>query len=299
MKILITGGSGLLGQYLNIFLSGSNTILTLYNSNEGNCKNYLSENIDLNDLKKLREIFLSFHPEVVIHTAAISRPESCDELPEDFVLDINVNSSAVIAKLCQSCNARLIYTSTDLIYDGDNGQMHTEESIPKPVSLYAETKLQSESEIRNIFGNYIILRTSLLYGMGLNHSTNNFHNMYLSFKNNIPVKLFHDQYRTPLSLIDAARLIEELINKNISEVTLNFGGKERVSRAELGEMLCEIENFDNSLIEKISLHDAPIKHKVADVSMNTERLQSLGLKQKSIEEAIEEAISNYKLQIGN
>lgn len=293
MKILITGGSGLLGQYLNLFLSGSNAILTLYNSNAGNCKNYLSENVELNDLKKLKDIFLSFNPDVVIHTAAISRPEICDELPEDLVLDINVNSSAEIARLCDRCNAKLIYTSTDLIYDGDNGQMHTEESIPKPVSLYAETKLQSESGIKNIFGNYIILRTSLLYGMGLNHSTNNFHNMYLNFKNNIPVKLFYDQHRTPLSLIDAAALIEELINKDVSTVTLNFGGKERVSRAELGEMLCEIEKFDKSLIEKISLKDAQIKHKVADVSMNTEKLKSLGLKQKSIEESIKEIIINY------
>jgi dTDP-4-dehydrorhamnose reductase len=286
MKILITGGSGLLGQYLNIILSKNNIILTLYNSNTGNCRDYLSQKIELNEYEKLKELFSSFTPDVVIHTAAISRPEDCDDLPKEFVIDVNVNSAIELAKLCELHNAKLIFTSTDLVYDGEDGQMLTEESVPKPASFYAETKLQSESGIKDIFENYIILRTSLLYGIGLNHSVNNFHNMYFSFKNNKPVKLFYDQFRTPLSLQDAAELMEKLINIDIKNITLNFGGRERVSRVDLGEILCELGKFDKSLIEETSMQDAPIRYKVKDVSMNTDTLQSLGLKQRSIEDSI-------------
>lgn len=287
MKILLTGGSGLLGQYLNIALSKNNELLTLYNSNEGNCKNYNSVKIRLTDNKKLNETFSSFNPDVVIHTAAISRPELCDELPKEFVMDVNVNSSIELAKLCEKSGAKLIYTSTDLVYDGDIGQMLAEDSAIKPISLYAETKLQSEQEINNIFDNYIILRTSLLYGMGLNHSVNNFHSMYYNFKNNKPVKLFYDQFRTPLSLADASELISRLLSIDAKNITLNFGGSERVSRVELGEMLCEIGNLDKSLIVKTSMYEIVKLHKVADVSMNTSKLRSLGLKQKTIEEAIQ------------
>ena len=175
--------------------------------------------------------------------------------------------------------------------------MLKEDDVINPISLYAETKLQSETGIKNIFDNYIILRTSLLYGIGLNHSVNNFHSMYFNFKNNKPSKLFYDQFRTPLSLLDAAGLIEQLLNTEVKDITLNFGGRERVSRVELGEILCNIGGFDKSLIEKTSMYDIPKLHKVADVSMNTEKLQSLGLKQKSIEESILEIITNYYLPI--
>ncbi|MDQ3019732.1 MAG: sugar nucleotide-binding protein [Bacteroidota bacterium] len=292
MKILITGGSGLLGQYLNIFLSRENQILTLYNSNEGNCLKYNSVKCELTDFKKLKKIILSFAPEIIIHTAAISRPETCDELPEEYVIDVNINSTKEISMICEKSGTKLIFTSTDLVYNGDAGQMHKEDSKLYPVSLYAETKVHAEEEIKNIFENYIILRTSLLFGLGLNNSVNNFHNMYYSFKNKKPVKLFYDQFRTPLSLIDAAKLLTLLIKTDINNITVNFGGRQRVSRVELGEMLCEIGKYDKSLIEKTSMYDVAKLHKVADVSMNTEKLQSLGLKQKSIEDSIWEIVNN-------
>ncbi|MEO8664615.1 MAG: sugar nucleotide-binding protein [Ignavibacteria bacterium] len=293
MKILITGGSGLLGQYLNRALSRDSEILTLYNSNIGNCGKYNSLKTDLTDFTSLKKIFSSFMPDLVIHTAAISRPETCDELPEEFVLSVNLYSTIELAKLCDQYNAKLIYTSTDLVYAGNQGAMLKEDAHLDPVSLYADTKLKSENEIQKIFDNYIILRTSLLYGMGLNHSMNNFHSMYNNFKNNKPAKLFYDQYRTPLSLSDASELIRGIVKEDIKEIIINFGGRERVSRTELGEMLCEIGKFDRSLIEKISMYDIPKLHKVADVSMNTGLLQALGFFQKSIEESINEILEEH------
>lgn len=286
MKILITGGSGLLGQYLNSKLSKEYDILTLYNSNEGNCNKYNSLKINLTDFYELKKIFISFNPDIVLHTAAISRPELCDALPENFVIDVNVNSTDLLAGLCESTGSKLIFTSTDLVYDGSRGQMLNEDAALKPVSLYAETKVRSEDIIKKKFENYIILRTSLLYGIGLNHSTNNFHVMYNNFLQNKKTKLFYDQFRTPLSLNDASRLIELLLKTDVKNITLNFGGRERVSRVELGEILCNVGKFDKSLIEKISMHEIPALHKVADVSMDTSLLQSFGLKPKSIEESI-------------
>jgi len=70
MKIIITGGSGLLGQYLNIFLSAKHDVLTFYNHNSGNCKQYKSLKIDLNDNAKLQNVLSDFKPDIVIHTAA-------------------------------------------------------------------------------------------------------------------------------------------------------------------------------------------------------------------------------------
>lgn len=292
MKILITGGSGLLGQYLNIELFKNHQVLSLYNSSVGNCNNYKSAKVDISDQKKLQNIFTEFKPEVVIHTAAISHPILPQNLTPKDVYKINVDATKNIAELCDKYNSKLIYTSTDLVYAGYRGSMLKENAKLVPITLYAETKLMGEVKIQQTFDNYIILRTALLFGIGLNHSTNHFQKTFIDLKQNRPVKLFTDQYRTPLSLIEASRIINEIVGIDIKAEIFNFGGLERVSRYEFGERLCEITKFDKNLLTKIKMDDVPEVAKVEDVSMNTEKLQSYGIKQKSLDEMILEILKH-------
>ena len=290
MKILITGGSGLLGQYLNLALSKNHNILTFYHSNIGNCADFNSIKINLLDSIELSKIFFDFKPDVVIHTAAISHPILPEGISPRDVYDLNVTATKNIAELCDKFNSKLIYTSTDLVYAGYRGSMLKEDAKLIPVSLYAETKLMGEIKIQQTFDNYIILRTALLFGFGINHSKNHFHQMHKDLQEGKPVKLFTDQFRTPLSLIEAARIINELISYDIKSEIINFGGLERVSRYELGERLCEIAKFDKNLLTKITMDDVPGLQKVEDVSMNTDKVQSFGIKQKTLDEMILEII---------
>jgi dTDP-4-dehydrorhamnose reductase len=292
MKILITGASGLLGQYLNISLSEEHEIACLYHKNIGNCNQFRSIKIDLNNNESLKKIFNEFNPEVVILTAAISSPTLTNKISPKEVYHLNVRSTKYISELCDLSNAKLIYTSTDLVYAGYRGSMLKEDSKLIPISLYAESKLMGEVMIQNTFDNFIIFRTALLYGFGLNHSKNHFHHMYQSLKNQKEVKLFIDQYRTPLSLIEAARIIRYFVNKDVKSEIINLGGNERVSRFELGERLCEIAKFDKSLLIKSTMDDVPELPKVEDVSLDTDKLKSYGIKQKSITESIEEILKN-------
>jgi dTDP-4-dehydrorhamnose reductase len=291
MKILITGGSGLLGQYLNIKLSEENNILTLYNEHTGNCKEFNSLKADIKDFNKIKKVIQEFNPDILIHTAAISTPQLSESLSAKEVYNTNVNATKIIAEECERNGTKLFYLSTDLVYAGYRGSMLTENSKLIPVSLYAETKLMGETKILNTFDNYIILRTALLYGFGLNHSKCHFHEMYKNLKDNKNVRLFEDQFRTPLSLYDAARIISALTKLEIKGDVINFGGRERVSRFELGEILCNTANLDKSLLEKITMDDIPGLPKVEDVSMNTERLQSFGIEQRGIEDSINEILN--------
>ncbi len=286
MKILITGGSGLLGQYLNVVLSLNHEILTLFNSNPGNCGSFNSRKINLLDTKSLEKIFTDFIPEAVIHTAAITNPILPANISTKDVYEINVNTTKKIAELCYKFNAKLIYTSTDLVYAGYRGSMLKEDAKLIPVSLYAETKLMGEIKIQETFENYLILRTALLFGLGMNHSKNHFHQMFMDLKQGKQVKLFTDQIRTPISLNESARIINELVSNDIKSEIINFGGFERISRYELGKKLCEIARFDKNLLVKIKMGELPNLPKVEDVSMNTNKLQSFGIKQKSLDEMI-------------
>lgn len=286
MKIFITGGSGFLGQYLNIELSKHHTVMTQYNTKSGNCIEFESVQLDLTDLNKVRTILYDYKPDVVIHTAAKTSTISKSGINPGIIYKLNVDCTEFLAQICERINAKMIYTSTDLVYAGYRGLMLKEDAKLIPVSLYAETKLMGEVKIQNTFDNYIILRTALLYGFGLNHSNCHFHKMYDDLKKGKEVKLFVDQFRTPLSVIETARMINELVTKNIKTEIINFGGLERVSRYELGGVLCDAAGFDKNLLVKIKLDDMPDLPKVEDVSMGTDKLQSFGIAPKGIESSI-------------
>ncbi len=289
-KFLLTGGSGLLGQYLNIEAAKENDLLTLYKNNVGNCDEFKNTKADITNFKLMKEIFSTFKPNVVIHTAAVTNPIPLSGQKPKDVYNVNVNATKNIAELCKQFDTKLIYISTDLVYADYRGSMLKESAKLIPISLYAETKLMGEMKVMETLENYLILRTSLLYGFGLNHSHCHFHKMNEELKNGKPVKLFVDQFRTPISLQDAVEIITKIAQMEITNETINLGGVGRVSRYEMGEILCSVEGYDKSLLQKISLDDIPELPKVEDVSLNTDKLRALGFKQMSIEESISKII---------
>jgi dTDP-4-dehydrorhamnose reductase len=289
-KVLITGGSGLLGQYLNLTVSKKFDTFTTYRNNPGNCKEFSSSRIDILNENELKMLFQKFNPDVVIHSAAITNPVPKENQTSKDYFNTNVTATEHIAQLCAKFKSKIIYISTDLVYAGYRGSFLNEDAKLIPASLYAETKLVGEMKVKESTDNYLILRTALLYGFGLNHSRSHFQHMYDELRNNKPTKLFIDQFRTPISLKDSAQIITKLAEMDFTAEIINLGGTERVSRFELGEMLCSIAGFDKSLLKKIKMDEIPNYPVVADVSLNTNKLQSLKLKPRSIEENIREII---------
>lgn len=286
MKILITGGSGSLGSELNKIFSINNQILSIYNFNIGNCNNYNSKQIDVTNIVELARVFEEFHPNVVVHTAAISNPVIADKLNPKIVYDVNVNATEKIARLCEQYSCKMIYTSTDLVYAGYRGTMLTEDSKLVPISLYAETKLMGEIKIQETFCDYLILRMGLLFGIGKYYKDNHFDKMYHRLKNGKSISLFTNQFRTPISFKEAAETIAELIKSNISCDIINLGGEEKVSRFEKGEILCEEAGVSKSLLSPTTMEDTNAVYQVKDVSMNTDKLRSFGIKQKNVHKMI-------------
>ena len=119
--------------------------------------------------------------------------------------------------------------------------------------------------------------------------------MYENLKAGKKVRLFYDQYRTPVSLPEAARIIRQLSDQDIRNDIINVGGKERVNRVELGEKLCAIAGFDKRLLQKIAMSEIPGYPVVEDVSLNTEKLQSSGINIKNIDESIKDILNDKHL----
>ena len=285
-RILITGGNGNLGQYLNIELNATHSILTVYRDNPGNCAEFNSCRGDITDFKFLEKIFADFKPEIVIHTAAVSNPALADKLDTATVFRTNVEATEKIAALCVQYNAKIIYTSTDLVYAGYRASLLHENARLAPMSLYAETKLMGEVKVQKSGADFVILRTALMYGAGLYHRTCFFEDMIQSLRDGKRVSLFTDQYRSPLALRTAAKIIAQIISINPENAILNFGGPTRISRMALGELVCKTGGFNSKLINPISLQDMPNVPAVEDVSLDISKLTSLGITLPSLEESI-------------
>ena len=123
-------------------------------------------------------LFQEFKPEIVIHTAAITNPVPKENQSAKDYFETNVTATKNIAMLSERYHSKLIYISTDLVYAGYRGSFLKEDAKLIPASLYAETKLVGEMKVKESTDNYLILRTALLYGFGLNHSRSHFHFIY-------------------------------------------------------------------------------------------------------------------------
>lgn len=294
MKILITGGSGLLGQYLNSFFSNEFDIITTYQNNLGNCGRYNSTKLDLSDFAKIEEIIFSLKPDVVIHLGAVSRPADADRLGKETVFRINVEATKKIADCCYKIGARLIFTSTELVYDGNQGAFISEKAKLNPVSLYAESKLWAEEKIKETFDNWIILRCALLYGIVFESGQSSFDKMFRNLRIGKQVELFYDQYRSPLSVLDAVRIMKELIKRDIKGETINYAGRDRLSRYELGELLCDHAGFSKELLIRKSMFDSDDSNKVQDVSLNIEKLIRFGIMPIGVNTALRDFLEFIK-----
>jgi len=147
LRILLTGGSGLLGSQLQEL---SPDMLAPSRAE-----------LDITDRYAVSAYVASHDPDIVIHAAAVTNNRHIEDNPTE-ALEVNIKGTANIALACLKCRTRLVYLSTDYIYKGDKGNYSEKDEI-EPVNLYAWTKLGGEASVMAV-PNHLIIRTS--FGAG-------------------------------------------------------------------------------------------------------------------------------------
>jgi dTDP-4-dehydrorhamnose reductase len=245
MRLLITGASGQLGGYLLRHMSDAGrTALAWSRMPRPNLFGVELEPVDLTRPDQVAAAFRRAHPDAVIHAAALSNVAECYRQPKR-ARHVNVEATAQLADLAAGAGCRLVYVSTDLVFDGAHGG-YREQDPPAPLSIYGRTKLDAESAVLATPSG-VVARVSLLFGPSLVGRASFFDQQLAALRQRQPIRLFEDEWRTPLSLLTAARALIELADADYTG-KVHIGGPERMSRLEMGQRLAESLAADDSAL---------------------------------------------------
>lgn len=270
-RVLVTGASGSLGWNLcRHLLSKGYEVTGTFKGNRPSIPGLESVQLSLEDPAAIEQVLTRVKPEAVIHTAAMTNPDDCENNPP-LAGGINVGSTGLFARLLDK-DALFVFTSTDLVFDGSRG-LYEETDETSPVNFYGETKIQAERQVLH-HPNGVVLRLAKLYSYG-----SPFHPCFVTwmkerFERGVPLPLFTDQFRSPIFVEDAARAVVDVLEQGARDHLYHLGGPDRLSRTEFGEAFARVMGFDVGLIRPTLLSDSGLVARGADCSLNSTRFYS-------------------------
>jgi dTDP-4-dehydrorhamnose reductase len=207
MRILITGSNGLLGQKIVDQLNNSST--TFLATSKGENRNPLFadanyQQMDISDVVEIEAIFNQFNPTHVIHTAAMTNVDHCEQQPDECNR-INYESVKLLFEASIKYNAHFQLLSTDFVFDGEKGN-YKEDDLVNPLSVYAQSKVNAEQLLNSSsYTNWSIVRTIIVYGTANNLSRSNI--VYWAkdaLEKEQELAIIDDQFRAPTWASDLA-----------------------------------------------------------------------------------------------
>jgi len=207
MRILVTGANGQLGQELQRALRGEDVFAADQTEYE------------LTD-PMLGEKIAAQRPDLVIHTAGWTDVDGCERDP-GTAFTVNAQGTRRVAEGAAKANARLIYISTDYVFDGKKTEPYTERDPVNPLNAYGRSKLIGEQEALKACPSALIVRTSWLYGA---YGKNFFKTILQLVATRPEIRVVDDQRGSPTYAQDLASVISELIRRKTSGV-VHAGGE--------------------------------------------------------------------------
>ncbi|KPJ63194.1 MAG: hypothetical protein AMS15_01225 [Planctomycetes bacterium DG_23] len=232
MKILVIGGSGMLG---------SDLLASLDSLAEAEIVAPGSRELDITDNKVVEERVRQISPEIIINCAAFTDVDGC-EREKERAEEVNAQGPGHLARAAKTARALLVHISTDYVFDGKKGAPYTEEDLPNPLSVYGKTKLEGERLIVEAGGDWLILRTSWLYGA----RRKNFVKTILALcDTHDEISVVTDQRGSPTYTRDLAEaicaLIQQLRTSDVaSRAVFHIANKGAASRYELAEEIIRL-----------------------------------------------------------
>jgi dTDP-4-dehydrorhamnose reductase len=248
MRILLTGASGQLGPYIVRRLLRDGHDLALWSQSWSQpVLGIPVRQVELADFDDASRAFAEAAPRAVIHAAAISNMQQALSDPARAER-VNTYATAGLAELAGHYGARMIYLSTDLVFDGEQQSStgYKETDPPRPLSCYAQTKLMGEGPVRLKERN-LVVRLPLVIGPSLNSRLKFFDHLLAALRDKRKITLFDDEWRTPIAPDVVADGLALAIAGDLAGL-FHLAGPDRLSRYDIGVQLARIMNLDPSPI---------------------------------------------------
>lgn len=198
MKYLITGASGQLGfdvkrELLNRGVS------------EDDIATPRSSELDITDAKVVEKYVENFYPNVIIHCAAYTNVDGA-ESDEATCRKVNVDGTKNLVRAAEKVNAKIIYISTDYVFDGENPEPYETDAVPSPQSVYGQTKYEGELAVQD-YPKHFIVRIAWIFGI---NGRNFVKTMLKVAHGRAEVSVVDDQFGSPTYTVDLARFLVDL-----------------------------------------------------------------------------------------
>jgi dTDP-4-dehydrorhamnose reductase len=283
MKVLITGGSGLLGRYLlrvEIALTWYENIKGAPETSDPWYK------LDIRDRQAVFDLFEATQPNLVIHCAAVG---SVDYAQSDHgyqsVFEVNVTGTSHIIDACNGYKSKLVYISTNAVYGGDKPP-YDEISSLQPVNSYGAIKVTAERVVKDKAKRWMIIRPFLLYGWPWPGGRTNWAVKLIERVGDKSYKLVHDHIWQPTYAGDVAEAIWKLSEQD--NQIYNVAAMERATLFEFGLKVCNVFGLEIRLIEPVDSNFFPtIAPRPKDTTYDLKKLVAQGIMLSDIRTGLE------------
>ncbi len=251
-RVLITGSNGLLGQKLVQLLSQEKSIELIASARGTNrlpaTSDYQYVSLDITHEAEVNQVFETFQPNMIIHTAAMTNVDTCETDPIGCEL-LNVTAVKYLISASEKYDTFFCHLSTDFIFDGANGP-YAEDAEANPISIYGESKLKAEKLLQHSSLRWAIARTVLVYGIVADMSrTNIILWVKKSLEEGKTIHVVTDQFRTPTLAEDLA-IGCWLITQKQAEGIFNISGSDFLTPYEMAIKTANYYGLNEKLIQK-------------------------------------------------
>lgn len=265
MKYLITGSSGQLGyDIINEFKK----------RNESEYLAPTSSEMDITNKKKVNEVIKEYKPDIVFHCAAYTAVDKAEE-NKDVCYNVNVNGTKNIVEAAKKYGSKVVYISTDYVFDGTKDDAYLTSDITNPINYYGYTKLCGEQEVSKL-DDYLIVRISWVFGI----NGNNFIKTMLRLaETKTELSVVSDQVGSPTYTKDLSKLLVDMI-KNNKKGIFHITNEGYCTWNEFAKYIFEVTN-NNIIVNEIltknykTLAIRPLNSKLSKDKLDEEKLDRL------------------------
>lgn len=285
MKLYITGIAGLLGN--NIVKKLVNRCdITGVDILDLNIPNITYEKFSLYEKDKLREHIAQVGPDALIHTAAAVNVDECEENPE-WAYQLNEEVTKNIAIICNDLGIKLVYISSDAVFDGENDKLYSEADATNPLNVYAKTKLGGEKYVLGYERN-LVFRTNI-YGQNIQDKKSFGEWIVSSLEEGKTLNMFEDIDFSPILVSDLAEIIYKALMADLCGL-YHVCATGCISKYEFGIKMKEIFDLHTGIINKSQSETMHFKAKRSKhMGMSNEKIRKeLGIRIRTPEESIRE-----------